>query len=120
MPRTGAWKNRGGETARVDPAWNEEGSISAVIDDVREHLPQADVLVIDDGSTDSTAAVARKAGARVASLPFNEGVGAAHQTGYMLALRAGYTVCGHLDGDGQHPAESWRDWLAPSWPERAT
>jgi glycosyltransferase involved in cell wall biosynthesis len=86
------------------PAWNEEASIPAVIADVREHLPAADVLVVDDGSTDSTAARARRAGARVASLPFNEGVGAAHQTGYMLALRAGYTVCGHLDGDGQHPA----------------
>ena len=86
------------------PAWNEEGSISAVIADVREHLPEADVLVIDDGSTDSTVALARKAGARVASLPFNEGVGAAHQTGYMLALRANYAICGHLDGDGQHPA----------------
>jgi glycosyltransferase involved in cell wall biosynthesis len=86
------------------PAWNEEDSISAVIADVHEHLPDADVLVIDDGSTDATVARAREAGALVASLPFNEGVGAAHQTGYMLALRAGYSVCGHLDGDGQHPA----------------
>ena len=86
------------------PAWNEESSVSTVIADVREHLPEADVLVVDDGSTDATAAQARMAGARVASLPFNGGVGAAHQTGYILALRAGYTVCGHLDGDGQHPA----------------
>ena len=86
------------------PAWNEEGSISAVIADVREHLPEADVLVVDDGSTDSTVTRAREAGAKVASLPFNEGVGAAHQTGYMLALRANYAICGHLDGDGQHPA----------------
>ena len=91
-----------------------------MIDDVREHLPEADVLVIDDGSTDSTVAVARKAGARVASLPFNEGVGAAHQTGYMLALRADYAVCGHLDGDGQHPARSWPDSSPPSRPARPT
>lgn len=86
------------------PAWNEEDSIAAVIADVREHLPGADLLVIDDGSLDATAGRALKAGAKVASLPFNEGVGAAHQTGYMLALRAGYEICGHLDGDGQHPA----------------
>src|SRR5262245_24605424 len=86
------------------PAWNEEASVAAVIADVREHLPTADVLVVDDGSTDSTVEQARRAGARAASLPFTEGVGAAHQTGYILALRAGYNICGHLDGDGQHPA----------------
>ena len=84
------------------PAWNEESSIAAVIDGVREALPEADVLVVNDGSTDGTVAAARAAGARVASLPFNQGVGAAQQTGYMYALRRGYEICAHLDGDGQH------------------
>src|SRR4051794_34748484 len=88
------------------PAWNEASSIASVIDAVREALPEADVLVVDDGSTDATAANAREAGARVASLPFNQGVGAAQQTGYIYALRGGYDIAAHLDGDGQHlPSE---------------
>jgi glycosyltransferase involved in cell wall biosynthesis len=86
------------------PAWNEEASVAEVIADVREHLPAADVLVVDDGSTDATAARAREAGAVVASLPFNQGLGAALQTGYLYALREGYETCAHLDSDGQHPA----------------
>jgi hypothetical protein len=85
------------------PAWNEEDSVAAVIADVRERMPGADVLVIDDGSADETAARARAAGALVASLPFNQGLGAALQTGYLHALREGYDFCAHLDADGQHP-----------------
>ena len=85
------------------PAWNEEDSIAAVIAGVRESLPEADLLVIDDGSTDATAARSRGAGALVASLPFNQGLGAALQTGYLHALREGYDFCAHLDADGQHP-----------------
>jgi glycosyltransferase involved in cell wall biosynthesis len=85
------------------PAWNEEGSVAEVIADVREHLPEADLLVIDDGSTDATAERATGAGALVASLPFNQGLGAALQTGYLHALREGYDFCAHLDADGQHP-----------------
>ena len=85
------------------PAWNEEDSVAAVIADVRECMPGADILVIDDGSADETAARARAAGALVASLPFNQGLGAALQTGYLHALREGYDFCAHLDADGQHP-----------------
>jgi glycosyltransferase involved in cell wall biosynthesis len=85
------------------PAWNEAESVGAVIADVRERLPDADLLVIDDGSSDATAARAREAGATVASLPFNQGLGAALQTGYLYALREGYDFCAHLDADGQHP-----------------
>jgi hypothetical protein len=86
------------------PAWNEEASIDGVIADVRAHLPGADILVVDDGSTDSTAERARAAGVLVASLPFNQGLGSALQTGYLWALREGYDFCAHLDSDGQHPA----------------
>jgi glycosyltransferase involved in cell wall biosynthesis len=85
------------------PAWNEGGSVATVIAGVRERLPKADVLVVDDGSLDDTAARAREAGAMVASLPFNQGLGAALQTGYLYALREGYDFCAHLDADGQHP-----------------
>lgn len=86
------------------PAWNEESSITEVIEDVRAALPAADLLVVDDGSVDATAVRAREAGALVASLPFNQGLGAALQTGYLFALRQGYDYCAHLDADGQHPA----------------
>jgi glycosyltransferase involved in cell wall biosynthesis len=86
------------------PAFNEEGSIAEVIGSVRQTLPDAEILVVDDGSVDRTASLARAAGAKVASLPFNQGVGAAHQTAFLFAARAGYEVCGQLDGDGQHPA----------------
>jgi glycosyltransferase involved in cell wall biosynthesis len=86
------------------PAWNEQDSVAEVIRDVREQLPRASVLVVDDGSTDATADRAREAGATVASLPFNQGLGAALQTGYLYALREGYECCAHLDADGQHPA----------------
>jgi len=85
------------------PAWNEEASIAAVIGDVRKCMPRADILVVDDGSGDATVAKASEAGALVASLPFNQGLGAALQTGYLYALREGYKCCAHLDADGQHP-----------------
>jgi glycosyltransferase involved in cell wall biosynthesis len=85
------------------PAWNEGASIATVIGGVGEHMPEADILVVDDGSGDDTAARAREAGALVASLPFNQGLGAALQTGYLYALRQGYDFCAHLDADGQHP-----------------
>ena len=86
------------------PAWNEQASIAAVIADVRAEIPGADILVVDDGSTDATSARARENGVLVATLPFNQGLGAALQTGYLYALREGYDLCAHLDADGQHPA----------------
>jgi glycosyltransferase involved in cell wall biosynthesis len=86
------------------PAWNEEASIEGVIADVRDQIPAADILVVDDGSTDATTERARAAGVLVATLPFNQGLGAALQTGYLYALREGYDLCAHLDADGQHPA----------------
>lgn len=87
------------------PAWNEQDSVAGVIGDVRAHFPEADILVIDDGSTDATGQVARNAGVMVASLAFNAGIGVAVQTGYAFAQRRGYRLCGRLDGDGQHRAE---------------
>jgi glycosyltransferase involved in cell wall biosynthesis len=101
------------------PAWNEEDSVAAVIADVRECLPEADLLVIDDGSTDATAARAREAGALVASLPFNQGLGAALQTGYLHALREGYEACTHLDADGQHPPREVARLLEEIYADRA-
>ncbi len=101
------------------PAWNEEDSITEVIGGVRKALPDADLLVIDDGSADGTSARAREAGALVASLPFNQGLGAALQTGYLHALREGYEFCAHLDADGQHPPAEVARLLAEVYADRA-
>jgi glycosyltransferase involved in cell wall biosynthesis len=88
------------------PAWNEEGSIADVIAKVREHRPDADVLVINDGSTDSTERLAKEAGATVVSLPFNVGVGGAMRTAFLYAKREGYQAMVQVDADGQHdPAD---------------
>src|SRR4051794_28596186 len=101
------------------PAWNEEASVAAVIADVRKHMPDADILVVDDGSIDATTERSREAGALVASLPFNQGLGAALQTGYLYALRNDYDACAHLDADGQHPAEEVARLLAEVSADRA-
>jgi len=89
----------------IIPAYNEEGRVGEVVQDVRSTFPSADVLVIDDGSADDTAAEARRAGAMSLSLPVNAGYGAALQTGYKFAVRNGYAIVGQIDGDGQHRAE---------------
>jgi len=89
----------------VVPASNEEGRIGAVIRGIAEALPSADVLVVDDGSSDGTRHESLSAGARVLSLPVNLGYGSALQAGYKWAVRGGYDLVGQLDGDGQHPPE---------------
>ena len=87
------------------PAWNEEASVADVVHGLRARIEDADVLVVDDGSTDRTAERAREAGAGVLALPFHRGLGAALQTGYRYASRNGYRIVAHCDADGQHPPE---------------
>ncbi len=86
------------------PAWNEEANLPAVLEEVRGELPDADVLVVDDGSTDRTADVARAHGAEVLSFGVNRGLRAGIAAGYGYALDHGYELCGRVDADGQHPA----------------
>lgn len=95
----------------VIPAFNEAGRVGLVVRDVYAVLPTADVLVVDDGSPDRTAAEAAEAGAAVLSLPVNSGYGTALQTGYKYAVRQGYELVGQIDGDGQHQARYLRDMI---------
>jgi len=88
----------------IVPAYNESGSIARVVGQIHHHLPAADVVVIDDGSADDTAHLARAAGAIVLQMPYNVGIGAAMQTGFMYAAANNYDIAVQADGDGQHPA----------------
>jgi glycosyltransferase involved in cell wall biosynthesis len=86
------------------PAWNEEQNLPAVLEDLRRELPDVDVLVVDDGSTDGTAEVARQRGAEVLSFGENRGLTVGIAAGYGWALEHGYAFCGRVDADGQHRA----------------
>jgi glycosyltransferase involved in cell wall biosynthesis len=86
----------------VIPAWNEAASVATVIAEVRAAMAGVDVLVVDDGSWDRTSEVAKAAGAQVARLPYNLGVGGAMRTGFRYARRHGYDVVVQIDADGQH------------------
>jgi glycosyltransferase involved in cell wall biosynthesis len=90
------------------PAWNEEENLPAVLDELKDELPDVDVLVVDDGSTDGTADVARTRAADVHSFGGNRGLRAAIAAGYELAAARGYAYCGRIDADGQHPARELR------------
>ena len=90
----------------IVPAFNEEASIAGVVGELLAYDPGLRVVVVDDGSTDRTAEVARASGAKVISLPFNLGIGGAVQTGFRYAWEQGFDVAVRADGDGQHdPAE---------------
>ena len=94
--------NKSGKILVVIPAYNEEASICNVIDEVRKHLPEADILVVNDGSLDSTSSEASSKGVSILDLPYNLGIGGAVQTGCLYALKHGYEFVLRLDGDGQH------------------
>jgi glycosyltransferase involved in cell wall biosynthesis len=100
------------DTVVFIPAWNEERSLPVVLDELRAGLPEVDVLVIDDGSTDATAAVASSSGATVVSFGENRGLRTGIAAGYREAHERGYAFCGRVDADGQHPVDELRRLLA--------
>jgi glycosyltransferase involved in cell wall biosynthesis len=89
----------------VVPAYNEEASIRPVLIDICAVVPNAGVLVVDDGSSDRTREIALAEGVEVLSLPFNLGVGGAMRAGFRFAVRHGYTQVIQVDADGQHNPE---------------
>jgi glycosyltransferase involved in cell wall biosynthesis len=87
------------------PAWNEEANLPAVLDELAQELPGTAVLVVDDGSTDGTAAIAHEHGAEVLSFGENRGLRAGIAAGYEYAAEHGYSYAGRVDADGQHPVD---------------
>ena len=103
----------------IVPAYNEEASIGGVIDEIRELEPAFDIVVVDDGSVDRTAAVATDRSVHVVRLPFNLGIGGAMQTGYRFAFERGYDLAVQVDGDGQHDPRELPKILQPVLDGRA-
>ncbi|MCU0514026.1 MAG: glycosyltransferase family 2 protein [Anaerolineae bacterium] len=99
-------------TLVILPALNEARNLPGTLARLRQCLPAADILVINDGSLDATAAVARAAGALVLDMPYNVGIGAAVQTGFKFAAAYDYDIVVRNDGDGQHAAEDIQALLA--------
>jgi glycosyltransferase involved in cell wall biosynthesis len=90
------------KTLVIIPAYNEERNLSEIITQVLRYNQEVDILVVNDGSTDSTSNIASNHGAIVLDLPFNMGYGVALQTGFKYALNAGYNYVVQIDADGQH------------------
>lgn len=86
----------------IIPAFNEAASLPHVLAELRRELPDLDVVVVSDGSTDATVQVARSAGVAVVELPFNLGIGGALRTGFRYATINGYEAAVQFDADGQH------------------
>lgn len=86
----------------IVPAFNEQDVVGRTVNEIRRHMPQADVLVVDDGSSDNTSAQAALAGAQITRLPFNLGVGGAMRLGYRYAVEHDYDIAVQVDADGQH------------------
>jgi len=100
------------ETLVFIPAWNEEDNLPGVLDELHAGLPDAAVLVVDDGSTDGTAFVARAHGAEVLSFGENRGLQEGIAAGYAYADEHGFAYVGRVDADGQHPVEELTRLLA--------
>ncbi|MBL9077622.1 MAG: glycosyltransferase family 2 protein [Planctomycetes bacterium] len=89
-------------TVLIIPAYREAGRVGPIVRRVRDTGLPLDIVVVDDGSADATAAEARAAGALVVRHPYNLGYGAALHTGYCYAFRRGYQRVLQMDADGQH------------------
>lgn len=89
----------------IIPAYNEEGNIKSVVNDIRKSHPEMDYLIVNDGSTDDTERICKLNHFRFISLPINLGIGGAVQAGYRYALQNDYDIAIQMDGDGQHDSQ---------------
>lgn len=99
------------KTLIIIPAYNEEGSIEKVINNLIENFPQYDYLIVNDGSTDKTKYLCEKNAYHVVNLVVNMGIGGAVQTGYRYAKENNYDVAVQIDGDGQHDVSYLQEML---------
>jgi glycosyltransferase involved in cell wall biosynthesis len=97
----------------IVPAYNEELALPGTLKDLSDNRPDADVLVVDDGSSDDTSGVARSLGCKVVTLPNNLGIGGAVQTGLIYADNRAYDFAVQFDADGQHVASEIEKILSP-------
>lgn len=100
------------KTLIIIPAYNEEGSIEKVVDNLIKDYPQYDYLVVNDGSTDKTKQICMNHGYHAVNLVVNMGIGGAVQTGYRYARDNGYDVAVQIDGDGQHDVTFLQEMLS--------
>lgn len=107
------------KTLVIIPAYNEEGTIQEVVMRTQREIPSADIVVVNDGSSDDTPRLAEQTGAMVLNLPCNLGYGGALQTGFRFATRHGYEVVVTIDGDGQHDPSGTHQLIAVMERERA-
>lgn len=97
----------------IIPAFNEENNLPKVLIDVQQHIPYADILVINDGSTDRTLDICIERNINFVTTVYSLGIGGAMQTGYKFALENDYDIAIQLDGDGQHSAKEIDRLLEP-------
>ena len=97
----------------IIPAYNEEGNILHTLEDLKKEFPQADTLVVNDCSKDSTLRILKENGVNYTDLPVNLGIGGAVQAGYLYAAQNGYDIAVQFDGDGQHRADCLEKLIQP-------
>lgn len=103
----------------IVPAYNEEQSIASVIQSIKTEAPFADIVVVNDGSTDNTSQITKEMGVEILDLPFNIGVGGAMQTGFRFAAEKDYDIALQIDGDGQHDPQSIQNIIKPILEDKA-
>jgi glycosyltransferase involved in cell wall biosynthesis len=101
------------DTLIIIPAFNEEKNIANVINNIFSNYKEADILVVNDGSTDTTAEILETKGVSVINHIFNMGIGVSFETGCKFALNNGYDYIVRMDGDGQHDASFIKDIIKP-------
>jgi glycosyltransferase involved in cell wall biosynthesis len=101
------------KTLIIIPAYNEEMSVGKVIEEIKHHVAQVDILVVNDGSTDATGDISREKGVWVLDHPYNMGIGATMQTGFLFAFQNDYDLAIQVDGDGQHDSRYLEKLISP-------